>query len=573
MPLALEDELAVQKPAVGSDVEKVTAGQLADLTLEEGQNRKVIRKTDIINGDNRQIVLPNSGRKYFGSVISETSKSIVLTFPDVTTTANKFADAMFQLGIEISNYRTPINKTTSVKLKVVGWLSGSLIFSRPSFYSLVPQTQMYDDIQVRFGRRASTGLPCISISLVNKEASVKWNYPSGGVISVSIGKVGDDKTVLEHEAWNDGWNIEVKDDTDIVFQSEQPATLKAQEVRTDVQIALIARAGLGTLNPNPTFFLGTADYENWLNLNPDYDVVEDVVNGTAGSLHFKIKTYPPTLNSDNFYPVDLTKDYRAVISTKLNMTGPGVDPIKEYKSYAYVGVTTYDSDKQVIRPETLTKEPNSQTYLAQPLNNGDTQVVVEDASGWYRDDAGHRHSLLLHPKQPDGSYRYTGVNGRKYDNLGYSRINMYYATILNGNITTDYVDNGDGTWTVKLRSPWTLGSFAVGDAIRNSLGGGTYNYWISALSVPANQEGWFDYTSPWLNGAILDQYNPGGRFRNGTAFVTLMMLTNYKVFSRDKGSTVAWTDLGHTTDGNAGTPNIEREQWYSVVALDWRHKV
>jgi len=339
-------------------------------------------------------------------------------------------------------------------------------------------------------------------------------------------------------------------------------SIPASDVKyPDAKMALIGRAGLGTLNPNPTFVLGVSDYETWLSISSRYDVVEDVVDNTAGSLHLITQNYPPTMNSDSFYPVNVKREYRASISTLLKMTGDGVDPNKEYSSLFYYGVTCYDSDKTPISPQHLTKWGESQTYLAAPLKNGDPTITVEDASAWYTGAYVHRRSILMHRKRSNGTYSYNGANGRIYDNLGMSKWNMYYAY----NEGSDkVVDNGNGTWTITLKTPWALGDFVVGDAIRNNYGGGTYNYWISSLRIMANPafDAFTRYASPWgLN--TTDQYNYASKFRNGTAFVKAMALLNYLVYEKSAGG--GWVNLGHNTN------TIVREQWFPELSLEWRH--
>jgi len=330
---------------------------------------------------------------------------------------------------------------------------------------------------------------------------------------------------------------------------------------SDAKMSLVGKAGLGTLNPNPTFVLGVSDYEDWVNSSANFEIVEDIVDNTAGSLHFTTTVYPPVYLSDNMYPVNVDREYRASASVLLKMTGSGVDPAKEYSSLFYLGVVCYDSDKTTIYPQHLTKLDNTQTYLVQALNNGDTEIVVTDASNWYTGTANHKHSILMHRKQSDGSYRYIGANGRRYDNLGMSKWNMYYGYTSGAD---KLVDNGNGTWTITLRSQWTLGSFAVGDAIRNNYGGGTYNYWISSWRVYANPalDEFQRYKSPWgVNSS--DQYVYSTKFRNGTAFAKCMALVNYLVY--DKAAGGSWVNLGHSP------ANIVRDGWIPVMSLDWRH--
>ena len=321
--------------------------------------------------------------------------------------------------------------------------------------------------------------------------------------------------------------------------------------RTPIEEVLVNKASLGTLNPNPVFGLGSADYENLVASNK-VNLVHDVVDGTEGSIHTKSHTNL-TYISDNFYPFDTGLQYQAELSVKHKISGSGVDSAKEYGIRTFLGTSPHDSDRLFIAPYHVNTHGNSQTFLAQDLNNGDTTITVDDASNWYTGTVPHIGSLLVHPKQPDGTYKYQGYNGRLYDNLKYSRISALFGTDL----SVPYVDNGNGTWTVTLKNPWSLGAFTTGDAIRQSPSGGNYIYWIS----PINEVGTTDFhnvKSTWNEGTHWT------RHRNGIAFVKALALLGYSLYSRGIGAT-NWVYEG------GATPTIEREGWFSKLKLNWRH--
>lgn len=342
---------------------------------------------------------------------------------------------------------------------------------------------------------------------------------------------------------------------DLVAQSPE------LDKKTDAGIAIIARAGLGTLNPNPTFVLGSSDYENYIAIEPSNSkIVKDDVDNTAGSLYIQHgEGYTGTLISDNFYPVNIARQFRASISVKVEFSGSAIDPTKSYHTRSYLGVISFDSDKAIIMPQNVTRTTGSQTELAAPLNNGDMTITIVDGSGFYQGPANqtHRGAVLLHRTQSDGTQRYIGVNGRKYDHLGYSRHMMYYAYDMSD--PSKMVDNGDGTWTIGLKTPWNLGSFATGDAIRNSYGGGTYNYWISGLECPANTNEYKRYSSAW-GVSSADQYNHASYFRNGVAYAKMMLLPVYLQY-----------EDGVIMTPRHAPPNVYRKAWYSTLSLDWRH--
>jgi len=339
--------------------------------------------------------------------------------------------------------------------------------------------------------------------------------------------------------------------------------------------SIASRAGLGTLNPNPTFILGENgddDYAYWMD-GSNRKIVKDKVDSTAGAFYIRnASTYGGSWFSENFYPVTVNRQYRATISVASKISGSAVDLAKSYAHYSYLGVVCFDSDKATIRPAYLTdvagwdavaKRGKSSTELVQEVKNGDIEIIVADASKWDTGSANHRHALTVHPLRPDGTYGFIGNNGRYYDADKMSRHLMYY-----GVDKTKIVDNGNGTWTVGLQSPWTLGTFPIGSRIKNSYGGGTYNYWISSYRTELEKDvispkNWNRYSSPWESWDEQGSYygdpaHYAGNFRNGIAYCKLLLLPQYGFYVDSVNTSV-------------GTPNIVRESWYSTLSLEWRH--
>jgi len=323
-------------------------------------------------------------------------------------------------------------------------------------------------------------------------------------------------------------------------------------IPTDGEISTTSKAGLGTLNPNPTFVLGDADYENYVP-TAHRTIVQDVVDGTAGSL--RVHGGGGTLLGYHYLPVDLTKEYRARFHVKSYFSDGNQDPNKTYTMKTYIGVRCYDSDELFIRYYHIYARTGTETTIVNDINNGDTDITIVDGSSWSNSSTGHLRSLAMLKKQNDGTFRYIGNNGRLYDNDGYTRWVIYDKAYNKNDIT----DNGDGTWNIKLKNPWNLGHFSAGDRIRNTKGGSTQQYWYINPNIPVDDT-WVRGHGAWksydFSAPPKSTYND--IFRNGTSYCKLVLLPNNRVF--EDGTQISAWDYGGVISH------------YSVVALEWRYK-
>jgi hypothetical protein len=101
----------------------------------------------------------------------------------------------------------------------------------------------------------------------------------------------------------------------------------------------------------------------------------------------------------------------------------------------------------------------------------------------------------------------------------------------------------------------SIGEYKAGDAFTNTRSGGSYNYWISNWKFATDGK-WHTYSSNWrrykkgyIDPALYTQV-----VRNGTAYVRLLILPNYRYFKEDGTSTY----------------DVNLETILGQVALEWR---
>ncbi len=192
------------------------------------------------------------------------------------------------------------------------------------------------------------------------------------------------------------------------------------------------------------------------------------------------------------------------------------------------GFASYDADGEIILPQHVARfEGAVDTRLAQPLRPGDTQIVLEDASGWNNGGADHQRSLAW--------YGYRDSTGHTYEDYTYTRNLKYKAAWEPGAVNYE-------TNTITLATPWDGPFVAAGTAARNATSGGTYNY---AGLVGSVTNEWTQYEAT-IQGVSSTDPN---RFRPGTAYIKPLVLANYH---GQDGNLVAWRDVQVRVDANVG---------------------
>ena len=143
-----------------------------------------------------------------------------------------------------------------------------------------------------------------------------------------------------------------------------------------------------------------------------------------------------------------------------------------------LGVGFYDFDgHRIDRIHVDRVGQAADTTLAVDLNPGDTQFVLDDATGW--SDTGNA------VKQNLAWFGYSDSRGVIYGDYTYTRNVLEHAWdagAINGNVIT-------------LRQPWAGPSLAAGTAVRNAVKGLTYSPVASRGLVPLDSEdGWTRFT-------------------------------------------------------------------------------
>lgn len=280
----------------------------------------------------------------------------------------------------------------------------------------------------------------------------------------------------------------------------------------------------GSINNNARFNHGA---KSWPKFSVSHsEIIPSIKYGSSNGL--KILQYAGGVENI-VYPIDRSKSYRAVIVADASLSDGTFNP--DYYCKHFFGVACFDIDGHFISVGTLTKRHNSLSLLVNDVNKGDYDIVLEgDSSKWYVGTANHARSLTAYKLRDDGTYGYIGDNGKYYKEMGYSRYHMYNAYERD-----QITDNGDGTFTIHLRYGLTF-SAKAGDKFVNSYYGGTYNYWLSWKTIKADGKKTV-LKSNWRKDSLdLDPTHYWGNFREGTAFIKVMGLFQYRTYDPDGNS-------------------------------------
>ncbi len=137
----------------------------------------------------------------------------------------------------------------------------------------------------------------------------------------------------------------------------------------------------------------------------------------------------------------------------------------------YIGLAEYDIDGKAINciNQAMPESYRKYTTLSKDLNDGDTEIYVEDASKiasyvnlsfWdYKDSTGHLYPIFTYTQ------------------------NFYYMRYVNSPDDIDLENN-----LIKLKTPWSDGTFKKGSKIGSAEGTGCLNYGLgNQNAVPVNE--------------------------------------------------------------------------------------
>ena len=299
----------------------------------------------------------------------------------------------------------------------------------------------------------------------------------------------------------------------------------------------------GILNRNSNFIDGTKSHTYTIaRYGAACNVVKDVTLNSYGSLFVAQYVY---YIGDDYLPINANGKYRASYTAK-SETRDGSSGDGLYSRH-YIGVVCYDNKKRHIAPWQVSGRYLTDSTIVNDVAIGSTEIIVSgDYSRWYQGSTSHKRTILAHKLAADGTYAYTDEDGTIYDELGYSRDAVYHAFAKNG-----LTDLGNGTFKIKLRNglPFSLNA---GDKIRNSYSGSTFNYWLSYSPIEVGK-GFQTKISGWRDHHLgIDPKRYWEVFRNGTRYVKLLGLLNYRV-TNTNGPT--------TSSSNINT-------WFSEIKLE-----
>ena len=175
-------------------------------------------------------------------------------------------------------------------------------------------------------------------------------------------------------------------------------------------------------------------------------------------------------------------------------------------SISYVGLNEYDIDKNEITIINIAFKKGSTTYLTQDLNNGDTEIHLQDASKLAYDNRNNNGIIV---------WNYKDSTGYQYPEETYSR-NIYKSIIEKDNI--DKENN-----VIKLKTPWNNGKIEKGTKLSQTGDGSTFNYGL--LNGKPIDNNWKKYTNILTGeGSEVGNFS---QFKSGTRYVKLLWLMNY----------------------------------------------
>ena len=251
---------------------------------------------------------------------------------------------------------------------------------------------------------------------------------------------------------------------------------------------------------------------------------ENLVTNNNGMLrnnyNFSSFTFDPTVRAGGFGSFRLTSVY----GTYYNDEIIPVDPTQTYQlsAYAkaatesvgsqfYLGIAGFDSDGYAMSAAHYMFIPGSQTRLAQPLASGDTQIYVEDASGWIDPATAPAHHKYV------SFYGYTSNDGYTYPDYTYTR---RYITYTSGIVDVDRTNN-----IITIAAPYAgqWGTLPAGLAVANGSSGSSYKYIAAISDTLTDQWQFFDGT---IGGVDYSGTNVGSMFPPGAAGIKILFLLN-----------------------------------------------
>lgn len=202
-------------------------------------------------------------------------------------------------------------------------------------------------------------------------------------------------------------------------------------------------------------------------------------------------------NGEELIKVDTNKKYYQAIIAKAT----------DVSSIHCIGMVEYDIDKKEIQYINSHSVKGSLTYLERDLKDGDTEIYLDDLSG-YEDVKAENDGLIF--------WNYEDSTGYLYPELTYSR--NVYRHLYNFENSFDLENN-----KIILKQPWDKGTIEKGTKVSQSSEGDTFAYKL--LNYKGIKEEYNCYES-YIYGEANSENGSYGKFRPETKYVRILALFN-----------------------------------------------
>ena len=202
--------------------------------------------------------------------------------------------------------------------------------------------------------------------------------------------------------------------------------------------------------------------------------------------------------SSDFIEINTDKKYYEGMISRTNNS----------RAINYVGFQEFDIDKNLIADRHSLYVENSLTYLEKDINNGDTEIYVNNLNGFRTDDMISDNDGLIF-------WNYNDSTGYQYPELTYSR-NVYFH--LFDKDCFDLENN-----KITLKEPWNYGKIEKGTKLSQSSRGGNYNYGILQGAFQNKYKLYSNYIQGIRNSGV----NEFDQFSNGTKYVKILFRLNF----------------------------------------------
>lgn len=228
-----------------------------------------------------------------------------------------------------------------------------------------------------------------------------------------------------------------------------------------------------------------------------------VANNSPGSFTLPVGSSPWAPATDEFIPINPDKEYTLKFDAKSTYG----------EAILYSFVDLYDVDKNRITSSECIYVAGSKTKLTHDMVSGGQYVIVEDLSGFVKQQ--YKQRLML--------WNYTNSFGYTYPAETYSRNNTVEISYTGDRIIADDAFDYENN-TITLRYPYEGQTVPAGTELSQGGDGASYQY-IGAVysTVPTT---WQTFTGK-IKGVDYSGNNISGKFPPGTAYAKIGFLWNY----------------------------------------------